>query len=77
MRTNNIFIYLDDIGDGSLLVGVRVKLTPLGPAQLSGRTKRSGLLSRLSTVTGESHVTELPDEISITSSSLIFKPSFE
>ena len=76
MRTNNIFIYLDDIGDGSLLVGVRVKLTPLEPAQLSGSTKRSGLLSRLSTVTGESHVTELPDEISITSS-LIFKPSFE
>ena len=77
MRINNIFIYLDDIGDGSLLVGVRVKLTPLGPAQLSGSTKRSGLLSRLSTVIGESHVTELPDEISITSSSLIFKPSFE
>ena len=36
--------YLDDIGEGSLLVGVKEKCSeprPLGPATLSGITKRS------------------------------------
>lgn len=59
------FIYLDDTGEGSLLVGVRVKRSdpsPLGPAALPGIT---GLLL---TNTGESQVTEPSEEISITSS---------
>ena len=64
-------LYLDDIGEGSLFVGVRVKRwepRPLGPAALSGRIGEETILGLLLISTGESQVTELSDEISITSS---------
>ena len=63
-------LYLD-IGEGSLFVGVRVKRwepRPLGPAALSGRIREETILGLLLISTGESQVTELSDEISITSS---------